>query len=266
MLSSGRQIRFMQPLSVVIITLNEEKNIGRCLASVQSVADEIVVVDSLSTDGTKAICVRHGVRFLEQPFLGYIEQKNFALSAASHAYVLSLDADEALSPELAQSILSAKQAGFPVAGYTMNRLSWFCDQWIRHGSWYPDRKLRLVRRELARWGGTNPHDKLLLDGPANEQHLPGDLLHYTYYSIDELVQQGNRFSTIAAKAMHAQGKKSGWFNLCWNPAMAFFKTYILRAGFLDGFNGLVIARQSANQTFLKYAKLRQLNRSAAQDH
>lgn len=266
MLSSGRQIRFMQPLSVVIITLNEEKNIDRCLSSVQSVADEIVVVDSLSTDATKAICARHGVRFLEQPFLGYIEQKNFALAAATHAHVLSLDADEALSPQLAQSILIAKQAGFPAEGYTMNRLSWFCDQWIRHGSWYPDRKLRLVRKERAQWGGTNPHDKLLLTPPAAEAHLAGDLLHYTYYSIDELVHQGNRFSTIAAKAMHAQGKKATLFNLCWNPAMAFVKSYLLRAGFLDGFNGLVIARQSANQTFLKYAKLRQLNRPSLPGH
>lgn len=251
----------MAPLSVVIITLNEERNIGRCLDSLSGIADEIVVVDSLSTDQTRRICERHGVRFIEQPFLGYIEQKNFALEAATHPHVLSLDADEALGPELAASILAQKKQGFPADGYTMNRLSWFCDRWIRHGTWYPDRKLRLIRKTDARWGGTNPHDKLILREGLSAQHLEGDLLHYTYYSLDEFILQGNKFSSIAAQALHAQGRKAGWWQLLWNPFMAFLKSYFFKAGFLDGFSGYVIARQSANQTFLKYAKLRQLQRA-----
>jgi glycosyltransferase involved in cell wall biosynthesis len=250
----------MAPLSVVIITLNEEKNIGRCLESVRAVADEIVVVDSLSTDDTKRICEAHGVRFIEQPFLGYIEQKNFALDNASHPFALSIDADEALSPELAESIRREKEKGFPAAGYTMNRVSWLCDRWIWHGTWYPDRKLRLVRRDVARFGVTNPHEKLILREGLSEKHLDGDLLHYTYYSLEEYILQGNKFSTIAAKGMHAQGKRAGWWNLVWNPFMAFVKTYIFRLGFLDGFYGYVIARQSAYQTFLKYAKLRMLQK------
>lgn len=250
----------MTPLSVVIITLNEEKNIGRCLESVLAVADEIVVVDSLSTDATKRICAEFGVRFIEQPFLGYIEQKNFALTKASHPFVLSLDADEALSPELASSILQEKAKGFAADGYTMNRLSWFCDRWIRHGSWYPDRKLRLVRGSSASWGGTNPHDRLMLAGGAQTRHLSGDLLHYTYHSLEEYIAQGNRFTTIAAKAMQAQGKRATWWNLVWNPFMAFVKSYFLRAGFLDGFHGYLIARQSASQTLFKYAKLRMLQK------
>jgi glycosyltransferase involved in cell wall biosynthesis len=250
----------MAPLSAAIITLNEEKNIGRCLESLKDIADEIVVVDSGSTDKTKEICEGFGVRFIVQPFLGYIQQKNFALDATTYPHVLSLDADEALSPELRNSIVTAKANGFPCTGYTMNRLSWFCDSWIRHGSWYPDRKLRLVFKLAARWVGLNPHDKLELTKPSTEKHLAGDLLHYTYYSLDEYILQGNKFSSISAKAMFEEGKKAGYINLIWNPFMAFIKNYVFRAGFMDGFNGYIIARQSASQTFFKYAKLIKLQR------
>lgn len=250
----------MTPLSVAIITMNEEKNIGRCLQSVRDIADEIVVVDSGSTDRTKEICESFGVRFIVQPFLGFIGQKNFALDASIHPHVLSLDADEALSPELKKSMEKEKENGFPSAGYSMNRLSWFCDQWIRHGSWYPDRKLRLVLKSNARWGGMNPHDKLAFTNNLGEKHLSGDLLHYTYYSLDEYILQGNKFSSIAAKAMFEQGKKASYINLIWNPFISFMKNYFFQAGFLDGFNGYIIARQSASQTFLKYAKLIQLQR------
>jgi glycosyltransferase involved in cell wall biosynthesis len=251
----------MAPLSVAIITMNEEKNIGRCLQSVREIADEIVVVDSGSTDKTKEICESFGVRFIVQPFLGFIGQKNFALEATIHPYVLSLDADEALSPELKTAIENEKEKGFTYTGYSMNRLSWFCDQWIRHGTWYPDRKLRLVLKSSAKWGGMNPHDKLELDKSSVVKHLSGDLLHYTYYSMDEYILQGNKFSSIAAKAMFEQGKKAGYLNLIWNPFISFMKNYFFRAGFLDGFNGYIIARQSASQTFLKYAKLIQLQRT-----
>jgi len=250
----------MALLSVAIITMNEEKNIGRCLQSVRDIADEIVVIDSGSTDKTKEICESFGVRFIVQPFLGFIGQKNFALEAALHQHVLSLDADEELSPDLKRSIEKEKEKGFTCAGYSMNRLSWFCDHWIRHGSWYPDRKLRLVSKSAAKWGGMNPHDKLELASNSVEKHLYGDLLHYTYYSLDEYILQGNKFSSIAAKAMFEKGKKAGYFNLIWNPVISFIKNYFFRAGFLDGFNGYIIARQSASQTFLKYAKLIQLQR------
>jgi glycosyltransferase involved in cell wall biosynthesis len=249
-------------LSVSIITFNEEKHIERCIRSVADVADEIVVVDSLSTDNTKKICLALGATFIEQPFLGYKEQKNFALDQVHHDHVLSLDADEALSPELLGSIKRAKAAGFPASGYTMNRRSWYCNSWIYHGYWYPDTKLRLAMRSKVHWKGINPHDKLEIDSNEKIVHLEGDILHYTYYTIDEHIQQGNKFSTIAARAYFEQGKRSNILKLLINPVWAFIFSFILKKGFLDGFNGYVISKQTANQTFLKYAKLLQLQRQA----
>jgi glycosyltransferase involved in cell wall biosynthesis len=254
----------MALLSVVIITFNEERNIARCLESIARVADEIVVVDSLSTDNTRAICLNFGVKWLEQPFLGYVEQKNFALAQATNSHVLSLDADEALSPELEESIQRQKNDDFQFDAYTMNRRSWYCDRWILHGSWYPDRKLRLLNKTKGRWGGVNPHDKIQMDNHAKIQHLEGDLLHYTYYSIEEHIAQGNKFTSIAALAMYNQDKRSNWFKLSWNPFFAFINSYFIKGGFLDGFYGLVIARQIAYQTFLKYVKLMQMQKLAKQ--
>ncbi len=253
----------MTPLSVSIITLNEEKNIERCLHSLKGVADEIVVVDSMSTDRTKEICLQFGTTFIEQSFLGHIEQKNSAIERTTHEHVLSLDADEALSPELAAAILRAKEKGFPADGYSMNRLSWYCDDFIRHGTWYPDRKIRLIRKGKGSFGGLNPHDKIIMQPGSKLLHLEGDLLHYTYYTIEEHVIQGNKFSTISAKSMSEKGRKARPHNLIFNPMMAFLQHYIIKAGFLDGFNGLVIAHQQAYQTFLKYAKLMQMQREAA---
>lgn len=249
-------------LSVSIITFNEQKNIARCINSVTDIADEIVVVDSLSTDNTKEICLGLGARFIEQPFLGYKEQKNFALDQVKHEYVLSLDADEALSPELLESIKKVKADGFPAHGYTMSRRSWYCDNWIYHGYWYPDIKLRMAKRSIVTWEGINPHDKLEIEKNATVVHLDGDILHYTYYTIDEHVQQGNKFSTISARAYFEQGKRSSILKLLVNPAWAFFSSYIFKRGFLDGFNGFVISKQIANTTFLKYAKLLQLQNQA----
>jgi GTP:adenosylcobinamide-phosphate guanylyltransferase len=253
-------------LSVSIITFNEQKNIARCINSVADIADEIVVVDSLSTDSTKEICLGLGVRFIEQPFLGYKEQKNFALGQVRYDYVLSLDADEALSPELLDSIKKAKADGFPAGGYLMNRRSWYCDRWVYHGSWYPDTKLRLAKRSKVKWEGINPHDKLDIEKGETLVHLKGDILHYTYYTIDEHVLQGNKFSTISARAYFDQGKRSSIIKLLVNPAWAFFSSYIVKRGFLDGFNGFVISKQIANTTFLKYAKLLQLQRQARAGH
>jgi glycosyltransferase involved in cell wall biosynthesis len=251
----------MAALSVVIIALNEERNIGRCLESVKSVADEILVVDSLSVDGTKSIALSHGAKVIEQPFLGYIEQKNFALDQASHDYVLSLDADEALDEKLIQSILHLKQEGFHHDGYTMNRCSNYSGKWIRHGTWYPDRKLRLMNRKKARWGGTNPHDKIMMDKQSTIKHLQGDILHFSYYSLDEQVAQMNRFTSIQAKSMLEAGKKASFLNLIINPLVAFFAGYFFKAGFLDGVDGFIIARSVSYQTFLKYAKLMHLRNS-----
>jgi glycosyltransferase involved in cell wall biosynthesis len=250
----------MDKLSVAIITLNEEKNIKRCLESVAAVADEIVVVDSFSTDNTKKICELFGVRFSTNPFAGHIEQKNHALRLCTHPHVLSLDADEALSEELIQSILLEKQKGFADA-YRMNRRTNYCGKWIRFGGWYPDRKVRLVHQDKASWGGTNPHDKLVVAAGINVAQLKGDLLHYSINTVAEHKMVVANFSTISAKALHSSGKKSSALKVYLSPAFKFVQSFILQLGFLEGIQGWHIARLSSKSKYLKYKKLRQLNQS-----
>jgi len=241
-------------LSVVIITFNEEKNIGRCIDSVKNVADEIIVVDSCSMDKTAEIAKSKGAEVILQPFLGYVEQKNMALEVANSDFVLSLDADEALDKILESSILEAKN-DFNFKGYSMNRCTNYCGKFIRHGAWYPDKKLRLIDKKNAYWGGDNPHDKLILKDEGPIKHLKGDILHYSYNSIEEHVQQNNKFSTISAETYFKRGKKTNVFKMIVHPFWAFFLGYILRGGFLDGFYGFVVALHVAHLSFLKHAKL-----------
>lgn len=245
----------MEKLSVVIITFNEQKNIGRCIDSVKGVADEVVVVDSLSTDNTRAICLEKNVRFIEHAFEGYGKQKNFALQQASYDHILSLDADEALSEVLLQSVEGVKKDNFPHSGYTMNRCTNYCGQWIYHGDWYPDRKMRLFDRRKIRWSQDPVHESTQADEGASFGHLRGDLLHYSYNSLEEHITQNNRYSTISAEDYYKKGKKSGWFRMMVNPAWAFVHSYLIRRGFLDGFSGYVIAKNIAHGTFMKYYKL-----------
>lgn len=255
----------MTYLSVTIITFNEERNIGRCLASVQGVADEIVVVDSLSADNTRKICAEYGVRFIDQAFLGYVEQKNYAIDQASHDMILSLDADEALDDTLRAEILRVKKDGFTAAdGYTMNRCTNYCGRWIRHGTWYPDRKLRIFHRDKGRFTGVNPHDYVALNNGGSLLRLKGDILHYSYYDYAEHIAQLNKFTTIQARAMHQQGKKASLLKVLLSPLAAFISGYLLRRGFLDGIDGLMIARSVSYQTFAKYVKLRHLWRQSEQ--
>jgi glycosyltransferase involved in cell wall biosynthesis len=251
----------MEKLSVVIISFNEEKNIGRCIDSAKVVADEVVVLDSHSTDRTVEIAETKGAIVKQHTFKGYIQQINMAVDLASHDYILTLDADEALDPLLADSILKAKDH-FTYRAYRMNRLSNYCGKFIHHGSWYPDRKIRLFDRKIARWGGINPHSKIILQVDLPVKQLRGDILHYSYYTIAEHVAQNNKFSTISAETLFAQGKKTSLFKILVNPVWAFFLSYIIRAGFLDGLMGLVIAHQIAHLTFLKHIKLYLLHKSA----
>ncbi len=247
-------------LSVCIISFNEEKNIARCLDSVKNIADEIVVIDSLSTDKTEAICKEYAVKFIHQPFLGYGKQKNFALDHTSNNFVLSLDADEALSPELDKAIRKIKKQPVLADAYSMNRLNFFCDKFIRHGHWYPDKKIRLINKQKGRWTDAELHEKIEINPGTSVQHLNADILHYTYYSIEEMILQGNKFSTIAAQEKFNQNKKAGLFDLLIHPFWSFFTGYILKAGFLDGLYGFIIAKTDAYFTFLKYAKLIRLQR------
>ncbi|NVO03401.1 MAG: glycosyltransferase family 2 protein [Bacteroidetes bacterium] len=248
----------MTELSVVIITFNEERNIGRCLDSVKEIADDIVVIDSFSTDKTEEICLANGARFIKHEFPGHIEQKNWAISQAKFPFILSLDADEALSEELKKSIIEAKK-NTEFDGYIMNRLTNYCGKWIHHSGWYPDAKLRLWDSAKGKWGGVNPHDKYEMESDVKIKHLKGDIYHYSYYSINEHILQANKFSEIMAKALFKNGKNASFLKVIFRPPMRFFRDYFLKMGFLDGFYGFVICKTTAYTTFLKYSKLRQLN-------
>jgi glycosyltransferase involved in cell wall biosynthesis len=255
----------MIKLSVVIITFNEEHNIRRCLDSVKAIADEIVVVDSFSTDNTRIICETAGAKFIQNAFEGHINQKNFAVAQAAFPHQLSLDADEILTEELINEIKMVK-SNWVYDGYRVNRLANYCGQWIRHCGWYPDPKLRLYDSRKGRWSGMNPHDKFEMQPGAKIGSLKGDMLHYTYNTIEEHIAQTNKFSSIAAKALIDKRKKVTMLNILINPIAKFIRNYFLKLGFLDGYYGFFICKIAAVQTFLKYFKawhLQNKNQSAA---
>lgn len=249
----------MLKISAVIITYNEERNIGRCLDSLQGIADDIVVVDSFSTDRTAAIVKEKGFRLVEHSFEGHIEQKNWAISQAQYPHVLSLDADEALDETLRQSILAVK-ANWDADAYYLPRLTNYCGKWIRHGLWYPDLKLRLWDSRKGTWGGQNPHDTFLMEAGARIRKLEGHLLHYSFYSFDEHLAQIKRFTDISSRAAFQKGKHSNWLKIIFAPSLKFLRAYFFRQGFLDGKEGWMIARWSAYATYLKYTKLRKIER------
>ena len=247
----------MPEISVAVMTFNEEDNIERCLASVQGIADEILIVDSYSADRTQEICLRLGARFIQHHFHGYIEQRQYCIDNAQHDHVLVIDADEELSAALRESMLEAKR-NWTADGYTCNRLNSIAGQWIRYSGWYPDRKLRLFDRRKASVKGINPHDKIEIQPGAKLMHLKGDLLHHTYSTVEDQIHQINRFTSIQAQAKFEQGKKTSWLLIHLSPFFKFILNYFLRMGFLDGFYGFIVCRNMAYSTFLKHAKLKAL--------
>lgn len=251
----------MVKISVIIITYNEEKNIRKCIDSVQPVADEIVVIDSFSKDRTKSICEERGVKFIEHPFKNHIDQKNFAVGQASFEYVLSLDADEYLSEDLTKSILAVKEK-WPREAYRMNRLSNYGGKWIKHGNWYPDQKIRLWNKRMGVWGGENPHDLVVLKRGTKVMHLKGDLLHRAYKDSTETLLKIQRYSDIFARE-NVNRKSSSVSKIIFRSTFAFFKSYFIKRGFLDGFEGLMVAVAVANHVFYKYAKLFEVNHRAS---
>ncbi|CAN5285123.1 hypothetical protein BH09BAC3_BH09BAC3_22460 [soil metagenome] len=251
----------MVKISAVIITYNEEKNITRCIDSVAPVVDEIVVIDSFSKDRTKEICLAKGVVFVEHLFRTHIDQKNFAVTQATHQYILSLDADEYLSPELTQRIREVKER-WPAEAFRMNRLSSYGNKWIRHGSWYPDRKIRLWNRNVGVWGGENPHDRVVLKRGIKVIHLNGDILHRAYKDSRETLDKIQRYSNIFASE-NVGRKTSSILKILGHTSFAFAKSYVIKRGFLDGFEGLMVAKAEANHVFYKYAKLYEANKKAA---
>ncbi len=250
----------MPKLSAIIITKNEERNIGRCVDSLLDVADDIVVVDSGSDDSTEAICKEKGVRFFYNQWTGYIEQKNFANGLAAHDYILSIDADEALSDQLRASILKIK-GSFKADAYEMNRLTNYCGRWIRYGGWYPDTKLRLFHRKKFEWGGEPIHENIVQKQPdVRVDKLDGDLLHYSYYDIAQHIAQANHFTNMTAALAVEKGKSAGMLKIIFSPMVKFIRDYFIRLGFLDGYYGYVVCRISAQATFMKYAKIRQMKK------
>jgi glycosyltransferase involved in cell wall biosynthesis len=253
----------MHRLSVVIITYNEELNIERCLDSVEHVADEIIVVDSFSVDKTPEICRARGVTFIQNPFDGYIEQKNYAVNQATYPLVLALDADEALSPALQRSVIKVKsQQNYD--GYFCNRRNNYYGKWMRYTSRFPDRKLRLWDRTKGKWGGSNPHDMVVMEKGARTAIMDGELYHYPYSTISEHIAQINRFTDIAADSYYKNHIRADYLKIIVHPAWKFFREYFIRRGFLDGFHGLVVSGSASFETFLKYVKLRQLYRKKSE--
>jgi glycosyltransferase involved in cell wall biosynthesis len=245
-------------LSVVIITFNEEKNIGRCLENIQDIADELIVVDSYSTDQTETICRKYPVTFLQHAFEGNIKQQSFACAQATNEFILSLDADEILSDELKSNLAALKQRSFDKDAYCMNRLTNFCGHWIKHGMWYPDKKLRLYSSRKGDWGGTEPHGLVVMQHNTKTGFIKGNILHYSYSSVEEIILRNNKYTNTMAKSMLEKGKKATWLNLLFSPLWAFISGYIFKLGFLDGSDGFFIASSIAYQTLTKYVKLLRL--------
>lgn len=250
----------MPKISAVIITYNEEQFIEKCLASLDGIADEIIVVDSFSTDATEKVCSKYNVRFIKHQFEGYRDQKNYALKFATYENILSLDADEVLSDTLRESILAIKDK-WDYDGYKINRRNYYCGKWIKYSEWYPDRQLRLFFADHGRWGELNLHEKFMMSEKARIGRLKGDLLHWAFSSPQEHKEKMSKYSRIGAEEYHKAGRKANFFTPYIHLIWGFFRTYIIRGGFLDGKNGYNICSIYARSAFNKYKKLRELNRS-----
>lgn len=250
----------MLQISAVIITFNEEKNIGRCLDSIKGIVDDVIVVDSFSSDATQSICEKHNVNFIQRKWEGYSETKNFANKQAKFAWVLSLDADEALSTELKDVLLNLKK-GNELKTCSFNRLTNYCGSWIKHSNWYPDKKIRLFNRDKIEWKGLI-HEELSLPNNEAIYHFNENILHYSYYTKEDHFKQIEKFTTLASQDLFARKKKSPVYKLFVNPIAKFVGHYILHLGFLDGGAGFAIAKNSAYATYLKYKKNRSLFKHA----
>lgn len=251
-------------ISAVIITLNEEKNIRACIESLIGIADEILIIDSLSVDKTESIAKEYDmVRFHKQEWLGYSEQKNLGNRIAKHSTILSIDADEVVSKELRESIANLKAESKedinPNQAYSFNRLTNYCGSWIRHSGWYPDRKIRVFHRSIL-WEG-DIHEELKFGEETKIENLEGDLHHYSFRHISEHIMQVDKFTNLTSEQAYNRGKKTNWLGVWFRPKWKFFRDFIIKRGFLDGYPGYIICRISAFATYLKYIKLRELNKN-----
>jgi glycosyltransferase involved in cell wall biosynthesis len=246
-----------EKISVCVTAGNEEANIRRCLDSAVW-ADEIVVVDSFSSDRTLEICREYTDRVFQHRWLGYVGQKNLIKDLAAGPWILFLDADEEITTELRDEIVALFESGASrnYAGFKFPRKVFFLGRWITHGDWYPDVKLRLLRKGLGHCVGHEPHDKTIVNGPV--KRLKGDLLHYTYDNIADQLDTLNRFTTIGSKTLRDSGAKVRLTDLLLRPTLRFLRCYVLKRGFLDGWAGFMVARTIAFGVLVKYAKLREI--------
>ncbi|WP_413294104.1 glycosyltransferase family 2 protein [Bdellovibrio sp. HCB185ZH] len=244
------------PISLVVIALNEEAHIDRCIRSVPF-ADDVVVVDSFSTDRTVEVAEKAGARVFQEKWRGFGPQKAFAAEQAKNHWILSLDADEALSPELASEIISQFSSLNPDAGYLFPRKSFHMGRWIMHGGWYPDYQLRLFNKSQSRWNSANVHEKVEVKTVLKMQ---SPLLHYVFDDLSDQVVTNDRYSSLGARELQAKGKSFSYLKMLFKPFGKFVETYFVKAGFLDGLPGFVIAIGAAYSLFLKYVKLWELER------
>lgn len=243
-------------ISATIITFNEQKNIARAIESLRC-CDEVVVVDSGSTDRTAEIAERLGARVIEHPWEGFAKQKNAATEAAKYDWILSIDADESLSEALEAEIWQLKKNGPRHDGYTVPRLAQYLGRWILHSGWHPDRKVRLYDRRKGSWVGNYVHESVQLRGKLG--HLEANLLHYTCDSLSEHLETMNRYTTLAAQQLVAENVRIGWRQLLLDPPWTFIRSYFLKRGFLDGVEGLAICYMAGVYNFVKYAKAKFMN-------
>jgi glycosyltransferase involved in cell wall biosynthesis len=245
------------------MTFNEERNIRRCLESVRW-CDEIIVIDSFSTDTTVDICKEYTEQVFQEEWKGYIGQRNALRKKANFDWILFLDADEEISPALQDEIVHCFKSKLDIyVGYEFPRQVFYLGRWIKHGEWNPDVKLRLFKKDRGRSGGREPHDMVIVDGPV--KRLKGKIWHYTYTGIQQQIETMNRFTSISAKEMYKSGRSFRWSDLMFRPAFRLFKALILKAGLLDGRRGFIIATISATGVAMKYAKLWELHRDHADD-
>ena len=242
----------MPRLSVVVITRNEAANIGAALRSVRW-ADELVVVDSGSTDDTVRIAGEIADRVTAHDWAGYGAQKNHATALAAHDWVLSLDADERVSPALAREIQALLRADPAARGYRVPRVTRYLGRWVRSTDWYPDLQLRLYDRRAARWNQRLVHESVAVDGPVGR--LQGELEHHAYRDVSHHLQTIDRYTTLAARQMHREGRRGGWVDLAVRPLAAFLRNYVVRRGVRDGVRGLIVSILNAGYVFLKFVKL-----------
>lgn len=249
-----------QKISAFVICFNEEQKIRRCLESVRW-CDEIIIVDSGSTDATLSICRDFTDKIFSRTWPGHVEQKRYALSLCTHEWILNIDADEVVDDQLREEIQQVLHAdsGNDINGYYVNRVVFYLDKWWRKGGWYPEYRLRVCRRSATSWGGENPHEKAIVSGKTGR--LRGELQHYTYENVSSQIETINSFSSSAALSLWKSGERHSLAKIFLRPLARFLKFYIVRKGFREGFEGLIVAILEAYYVFLKYVKLWEIARS-----